>query len=83
MKKDDFLAVRIVSALNDSHLFTSKKKISVMAVEQELSNLAHYILDYGVNDKLTILAKYNEFNKHSIVCSIALDHCIGYFHSTQ
>ena len=82
LKKEDFLkfpflaefaerkiiAVRIVSALNDSHLFTSKKKISVMAVEQELSNLAHCISDYGVNDKLTILAKYNEFNKHSIVC---------------
>ena len=82
LKKDDFLkfpflaefaelkiiAVRIVSALNASHLFFSKKKISVMAVEQELSNLAHCISKYRVDDKLTILAKYNEFNKHSIVC---------------
>ena len=82
LKKDDFLkfpflsefaelkiiAVRIVSAINDSHLFSSMKKISVMAVEQELSNLAHCISEYGVDDKLTILANYNEFNKHSIVC---------------
>ena len=82
LKKDDFLkfpflsefaelkiiAVRIVSAINNSHLFFSMKKISVMAVEQELSNLAHCISEYGVDDKLTILANYNEFNKHSIVC---------------
>ena len=38
-----------------------------MAVEQELSNLAHCIEDYGKDDRKTILEKYNNFNKHSIV----------------
>ena len=61
------IAVRIVSALNESCLFRSHKKISVMAVEQELSNLAHCIDEYGKDDRMTILEKYNNFNKHSIV----------------
>ena len=34
-----------------------------MAVEQELSNLAHCIDDYGSDDRMTILQKYNNFNK--------------------
>ena len=61
------IAARIVSALNESCLFRSHKKISVMAVEQELSNLAHCIDEYGKDDRKTILEKYNNFNKHSIV----------------
>jgi len=61
------IAARIVSALNESDLFSSHKKISVMAVEQELSNLAHCIDAYDKDDRLTILEKYNNFNKHSIV----------------
>ena len=61
------IAVRIVSALNESSLFMSEKKISVMAVEQELSNIAHCIEEYDKDDRMTILEKYNNFNKHSIV----------------
>ena len=38
-----------------------------MAVGQELSNLAHCIDEYGKDDRMTILEKYNNFNKHSIV----------------
>ena len=38
-----------------------------MAVEQELSNLAHCIDEYGKDDRMTILEKYNNFNKDSIV----------------
>ena len=61
------IVVRIVSALNESSLFRSHKKISVMAVQQELSNLAHCIGHYGMDDRMTILERYNNFNKHSIV----------------
>ena len=38
-----------------------------MAVEQELSNLAHCIGHYGMDDRMTTLERYNNFNKHSIV----------------
>ena len=38
-----------------------------MAVQQELSNLAHCIGHYGMDDRMTILERYNNFNKHSIV----------------
>ena len=61
------IAVRIVSALNDSDILGSHKKISVMAVEQELSNLAHCICHYGEDRRMDILVRYNNFNKHSIV----------------
>ena len=61
------IAVRIVSALNDSDILGSHKKISVMAVEQELSNLAHCICHYGKDRRMDILERYNCFNKHSIV----------------
>ena len=38
-----------------------------MAVEQELSNLAHCICHYGEDRRMDILERYNNFNKHSIV----------------
>ena len=78
------IAVRIVSALNDSDCFHFQKKISVMAVEQELSNLAHCIGHYGKDSRIAILERYNCFNKHSIVAyNVGLHLDIFHCHSAS
>ena len=58
--------IEVIILLQYSHSIISQKN-HVMAVEQELSNLAHCIDEYGKDDRKTILEKYNNFNKHSIV----------------
>ena len=59
-------AVRIISAINDSNIFHFK--ISSMAVTQESLNLASCFDKYGKDSRKQVLGKYNQFNKHSIVC---------------
>ena len=64
------IAVRIVSSLNDSQQLSELLqglKVSTMAVDQELSNIACSINTYGVDTRFEILVKYNRFNKHSLV----------------
>ena len=64
------IAVRIDSSINDSQYlleYLLGMKISTMAVDQELSNIACSIDTYGVDTRIEILVKYNRLNKHSLV----------------
>ena len=60
-------AVRLIDAMNSSQLFQQKQQVSVMAVQQELSNVAASIMENNYCMNNGILTAYNQFNRHSLV----------------
>ena len=61
------IAVRIVSSLNHSSLFVNRKKISVMAVNQELWKLARCISESHNEEKENILYLFSKKNAYTMV----------------